>query len=81
MNNQAYIIASLKAEELKAYRQYIFSLIDMINAQIDVRVKLNQWHIIEYMKAQRDMLADQEEEIYNELTALETQILSYLEEV
>jgi len=79
MNNDTYISAALKAQELKVYRQYIYSQIDTISAQIDIREKLSQWHIIKYMKAQRDLLIDQAEEIYNELSALESQILSYLE--
>lgn len=78
MNKESYIIASLKAQELKVYRQYIYTQIDTINAQLEAREKLYQWHIIKYMKAQRDLLINQAEEIYNELSALENQILSYL---
>lgn len=79
MNEESYIIASLKAQELKVYRQYIYTQIDMINAQLEARDKLfYRWHIIKYMKAQRDLLINQAEEIYNELSALENQILSYL---
>lgn len=77
-NQQAYITAALKAQELKVYRQYIYTQIDTISALIDVREKRFQWHTIKYMKAQKDLLIDQTEEIYNELSALETQIISYL---
>ena len=76
---EAYITASLKAQELKVYRRCIYSQIDMISAQIETRRKLHQWHIIKYMNQQKDLFIDQAEELYNELTALEAQIVSYLE--
>ena len=75
----AYITASLKAQELKVYRRYIYSQIDAINAQIEPREKLEQWHVIKYMNQQKELLIDQAEELYNEFTALEAQIVSYLE--
>ena len=76
---QAYIRASEKAQAIKAYRRYIYSQIDMISDQIEPRRKLDQWFIIKYMKQQKDLLIDQAEELYNELTAFEAQIVSYLE--
>lgn len=76
---EAYLKAEAKAQAIKAYRRYIYSQIDMISAQIEPREKLNQWFIIKYMKQQKDLLIDQAEELYNEFTALEAQIVSYLE--
>ena len=76
---EAYIIASLKAQELKVYRRFIYSQIDIISAQIETREKLSHWHIIKYMKQQKELLIDQAEELYNEHTALEALIVSYLE--
>lgn len=76
---EAYFKACEKAQAIKAYRRYIYSQIDMISAQIEPRRKLDQWFIIKYMKQQKDLFIDQAEELYNELTALEAQIVSYLE--
>lgn len=76
---EAYFKAYEKAQAIKAYRRYIYSQIDMISAQIEPLRKLDQWFIINYMKQQKDLLIDQAEELYNEFTALEAQIVSYLE--
>lgn len=76
---EAYFKANEKAQEIKAYRRYIYSQIDMISVQIEPRRKLDQWFIIKYMNQQKDLLIDQAEELYNEFTALEAQIVSYLE--
>ena len=39
-----------KLNAIRDYRKYLYNTIDNESAQMDVREKLNQWHIIKHMK-------------------------------